>query len=165
MPLDFRPACAADIPLLRELADRIWRACYPGIIAPGQIDYMLAWMYSPGKIAEELAGGVLWELALHEGLPAGFLSLTFQSDTLAELNKLYLRPELHGQGLGQEMLTRAIECAATRGRRELRLRVNKRNERALRSYDRAGFRIVDTVVGDIGGGFVMDDYVLSRAIP
>jgi len=94
----------------------------------------------------------------------GYLSLTFHSATLAELNKLYLLPELQGQGLGQEMLVRASRCASGHGCAELRLRVNKQNKRALRSYDRAGFRIVDSLVADIGGGYVMDDYLLAKAL-
>jgi len=164
MPLAFRPASAADIPLLRSLADRIWRASYPAMITLDQIEYMLDWMYSAEKIAEELAHGVHWEIALLEDDPAGFLSLTYHSAILAELNKLYLLPELQGRGLGQAMLARAGQCAVARGCTELRLRVNKRNLRALRSYDRAGFRIVDNVVADIGGGYVMDDYILSRPL-
>lgn len=104
MPLDFRPACVADIPLLRGLADRIWRACYPDIITPGA-DRLHARL---DVFAREDRGRTrrrsALELALHEGLPAGFLALTFQSDTLAELNKLYLRPELHGQATGRRCL-------------------------------------------------------------
>ncbi len=163
MPLAFRPASAADIPLLRDLAERIWRTCYPGMISLAQIDYMLAWMYSAEKIANELAAGVHWEIALLDAHPVGFLSLAFHDATLAELNKLYLLPEHHGHGIGQGMLARALGCAAARGCTELRLRVNKRNERALRSYERAGFHIIDSMTADIGGGFVMDDYVLSRS--
>lgn len=164
MPLTHRPATAADISLLRTLADRIWRACYPGMISPAQIDFMLGWMYSAEKIAEELASGIRWELASLDDTPAGYLSLTFHDDTTAELNKLYLLPELQGRGHGQAMLAHALRLAANRGCTELRLRVNKRNERALRSYARAGFQIVDSIVADIGGGFVMDDYILSRRL-
>jgi GNAT superfamily N-acetyltransferase len=164
MSLTFQPASASDIPALRDLAARIWHGSYPGMITVKQIDYMLAWMYSAGKIAEELAAGVHWDLAVLDNIPSGYLSLTFHSATLAELNKLYLLPELQGRGLGQEMLAHTIATAARHGCAELRLRVNKRNARALRSYDRAGFRIVDAIVADIGGGYVMDDYILARPI-
>lgn len=157
-----REAIASDIPVLRDLAARIWRACYPGIISAAQIEYMLAWMYSDRKIAEEIAAGVRWELAFLEETPVGFFALTFHSADLAELNKLYLLPELQGRGLGQTMLCQAVTVAAERGCKELRLRVNKRNHRALRSYERAGFRIVDSVVTEIGGEFEMDDYLLAR---
>ena len=40
-----RPATVDDIPLLRDLAEQIWRVAYVGIIPPEQIDYMLGWMY------------------------------------------------------------------------------------------------------------------------
>ncbi len=165
MPLTFRSATTADIPLLRDLASRIWHACYLGMITVEQIDYMLAWMYSAQQIATELTGGVLWEIALLDDTPVGYLALTFPHAAPAELHKLYLLPELHGQGLGQAMLARALAHAAARGANELRLRVNKHNTRALRSYDHAGFQIVESLTADIGGGFVMDDYILARAVP
>jgi GNAT superfamily N-acetyltransferase len=162
MSVSFRTATARDIPLLRSLADQIWRACYPEIIPTAQIEYMLGWMYDAGKIAEEIAGGILWEVAEIDAQPIGFLALSFHSATLSELNKLYLLPEYHGRGHGQAVLARALSTAAARGCTELRLRVNKTNARALRSYERAGFRIVESVTNDIGGGFVMDDFILAR---
>lgn len=165
VPLTFRPATADDLPLLRDLACRIWRLSYVEMITPEQIEYMLEWMYSPEKIAEEMAGGVLWKLALLEEVPIGYLALVFYGTHHAELSKLYLLPEHQGRGLGQQMLAHALHLAATHGCAELRLRVNKQNERALRAYERAGFRIVDALVADIGSGYVMDDYVLTRPTP
>ena len=41
------------------------------------------------------------------------------------------------------------------------LTVNRRNERAIGAYRRAGFREVRAQVTDIGGGYVMDDYVME----
>ena len=162
MPLTFRPAETGDIPLLRDLASEIWRASYAGLLAPGQIEYMLGWMYAAQKIAQELADGVLWEVAILDAVPAGYLALSSQPDGVAELHKLYLLPELQGQGHGQAMLAQACALATERGAHSLRLRVNKGNTRALRAYERAGFRIIESIVADIGGGFVMDDYVLAR---
>jgi ribosomal protein S18 acetylase RimI-like enzyme len=121
-------------------------------------------MYSAEAIARELAAGIHWEVVRFDEIPAGYLAISVHSPQLAELNKLYLLPELHGRGLGQAMLARALAYTGQRGYTELRLRVNKRNERALRSYQRSGFRIVDSVVAEIGGGFVMDDYILSRPV-
>jgi ribosomal protein S18 acetylase RimI-like enzyme len=163
--LTFRPATAADIPLLRDLAARIWRLSYVEMISREQIDYMLEWMYSAEKIAEEMAGGVLWEVALLDKVPIGYLALVFYGTHHAELSKLYLLPEHQGQGLGQQMLAHALDLARLHGCAEMRLRVNKNNDRALRAYERAGFQIADALVADIGGGFVMDDYVLTRAVP
>jgi len=164
MTLTFRPATAADIPLLRDLAERIWRACYVEMIGGAQIDYMLDWMYSAEKIAAELSDGVLWEIAILDSAPVGYLATTFHSAGQAELNKIYLLPARQGRGFGQQMLAHALATAAARGCTELRLRVNKSNVRALRAYDRAGFLIIESLVAEIGGGFVMDDHVLARSI-
>ena len=43
------------------------------------------------------------------------------------------------------------------------LQVNKRNERAIGAYLKAGFEIIGEAVFDIGGGFVMDDYLMAKA--
>jgi RimJ/RimL family protein N-acetyltransferase len=160
--ITFKRAEETDIPILRRLAGDIWRACYPSIITPEQIEYMLAWMYSEQTIREELAGGVVWELALRDGEPVGFLSFRFEpEDRKIKLNKLYLVPELHGRGLGQQMLSYAKAQAATLGAKQVYLTVNKGNTQAIRAYKRAGFRTAAAVVNDIGGGFVMDDYIMA----
>jgi RimJ/RimL family protein N-acetyltransferase len=164
VPLTFRTATAEDIPLLRDLASRIWRLSYVEMISAEQIEYMLEWMYAAEKIAEEMKGGVLWEVALLEEEPIGYIALVFYGTHHAELSKLYLLPEHQGHGLGQEMLAHSLALARDHGCAELRLRVNKNNPRALRAYERAGFQIADALVADIGGGFVMDDYVLTRPI-
>ncbi len=50
------------------------------------------------------------------------------------------------------------------GARRLILSVNKRNIRAIAAYRRNGFIIAESVVTDIGGGFVMDDYVMTKEL-
>jgi ribosomal protein S18 acetylase RimI-like enzyme len=161
----FRRAIAADVPLLRALAAEIWRAYYPPIIGAAQVEYMLGWMYSAETIARELSDGVLWELVALEARPVGFLSVTpAAADGHAKLNKLYLLPALHGQGHGRTMIERACTLARDHGATELHLQVNKNNIRALRAYERAGFHRVRQAVFDIGGGYVMDDYILARAL-
>jgi hypothetical protein len=44
------------------------------------------------------------------------------------------------------------------------LTVNKYNELAKRAYLAKGFVIVDATVQDIGHGFVMDDYIMEKAL-
>ena len=160
----FRRATPADIPLLRFLADRIWRTSYADMLSEAQIDYMLDWMYGPATITAELKRGVVWELVEAEREPVGFLAATLQPGGDAELHKLYLVPARQGRGEGQAMLARVEAIAAARGSTGVTLRVNKTNTRAQRAYQRAGFTIVDDIVADIGGGFVMDDFVLAKPI-
>lgn len=159
-----RPATADDIPLLRDLAERIWRVSYAEMISREQIDFMLGWMYGPQQIAKELGDGVAWEIAIAEGQPIGFFAVGFEEPSRAKLHKLYLLPERQGAGFGQALLERAHEVAAARGACEIWLQVNKGNTRAIRAYERAGYMVERSAVFDIGHGFVMDDFVMHRAL-
>ena len=158
------PASESDLPALAALAGVIWRACYPGIISQEQIEYMLAQMYAQHTLRDELCsqGIRFYRLLLGERF-AGFASLgpTDTADVM-KLHKLYLLPELHGCGLGSRLLQHCETEARRVGARRLTLAVNKRNARALAAYRRNGFAVVDSIVTDIGGGFVMDDFVLAK---
>jgi ribosomal protein S18 acetylase RimI-like enzyme len=164
--LAIRSASEAEIPTLRALAERIWRVSYAEMITPAQIDYMLEWMYAPETIAREMAEGVVWETAWLDGEMVGFHSCTLDTaEQRLKLNKLYLLPELQGFGLGQQLLERVHALAAQHGARQVWLQVNKNNARAIRAYERAGYRAERSAVFDIGGGFVMDDFIMTRTIP
>jgi GNAT superfamily N-acetyltransferase len=160
------PATEADLPALAELAGVIWRACYPGIISPAQIEYMLAQMYAPGTLREEmLSQGIHFYRLLRGPQFAGFASLgPTETAGVMKLHKLYLLPECHGHGLGS-LLLRHCEAEARRlGARRLILSVNKRNARAIAAYQRNGFAMAESVVTDIGGGLVMDDFVMAKEL-
>jgi diamine N-acetyltransferase len=159
--LTFKTADQTDIPVIRELAGRIWSDYYPGIITRAQIEHMLEWMYSVKMIRAELERGVVWKLASLEGVAAGFLAIELEAaERKLKLHKLYLLPELHGRGLGRAMLDLVKADAIQMGADQIHLQVNKRNIRAIQAYKRAGFGISQAIVADIGGGFVMDDYVM-----
>jgi diamine N-acetyltransferase len=44
------------------------------------------------------------------------------------------------------------------------LRVNRQNQQAIDAYLKHGFTVATLIVEDIGGGFVMDDYVMVKAL-
>jgi len=71
---------------------------------------------------------------------------------------------LHGRGLGSRLLRHCEREVRAGGAHRLILSVNKRNARAIAAYRRNGFVIADSVVTDIGGGFVMDDYVMAKSL-
>jgi GNAT superfamily N-acetyltransferase len=79
-----------------------------------------------------------------------------------KLHKLYLLPEMQGRGLGSRLLQQVEGEVRTGGARRLILSVNKRNTKAITAYKRNGLVIVESVVTDIGNGFVMDDYIMAK---
>jgi diamine N-acetyltransferase len=165
-PLRIRRATSADIPLLRDMAERTWRKCYAPILSPEQMDYMLARMYAPEVLAQEMADGVTWELGIADETPVAFHSCAFASgERSLKLQKLYVLPSAQGMGFGKALLSRVRELAETLGARKVWLQVNKNNASAIRAYGRAGYFVERAAVSDIGGGFVMDDFIMALAIP
>jgi ribosomal protein S18 acetylase RimI-like enzyme len=69
---------------------------------------------------------------------------------------------MHGRGLGSRLLQHVEQEVRAGAGRRLILSVNKRNARAIAAYKRNGFVVVESVVTDIGGGFVMDDYIMAK---
>jgi ribosomal protein S18 acetylase RimI-like enzyme len=160
------PATEADLPAIARLAEVIWRAHYPDIISPAQIDFMLAKMYSLDVLRDELRLRAIRYDRLFVGEEfVGFASYgpTGQPTTF-KLHKLYLLLEQHGQGLGSLLLGHCEREVSRLGARSLVLAVNKGNSKAIAAYKRNGFTIKESVVVDIGGGFVMDDYVMEKEL-
>jgi len=81
-----------------------------------------------------------------------------------KLHKLYLLPEYHGRGIGALALKQVEELASSKGIQRLVLNVNKQNISGIRAYERAGWSCSEAVVNDIGRGFVMDDFVMSKSV-
>jgi len=160
------PVAESDLPAIAKLAGVIWRACYPGIITLAQIDYMLARMYALDTMREEIRlQGIRYDCLLVDGKPTGFASYGPTPETgVMKLHKLYLLPELHGRGLGRRLLQHCVREARAAGAHRLILSVNQRNAKAIAAYQRNGFVITDSVVTDIGGGFVMDDFIMAKAL-
>jgi GNAT superfamily N-acetyltransferase len=155
-----------DIPQIAGLAEVIWRACYPAIISTAQIDYMLQRMYDPEVLRREMAQGVVFFLARTREEPIGFASCGPGPEPRCfKLHKLYVLPEFQGCGAGGALLREVEQCARDAGADTLVLNVNKKNEQAIRVYQRRGFSLAESVVVDIGNGFVMDDFVMRKTVP
>ena len=155
------------IPAVIALARRIWQAHYPGIITQAQIDYMLDQRYTPARLQAELAmPDVRWELARRAaGELVGFSStIHLPAERELKLDKLYVLPELHGLGVGRALVDSALRRAATLDCQAMVLAVNKHNDQAIAAYRRLGFVVRVASTTDIGGGFVMDDFIMARSL-
>ena len=164
--IELRAARRDELATVQRLAHVIWHVHYPGIITDEQINYMLERAYALDVLADFLGRpdrGL--EMVVVEGEPAGFAAWMLIDDGAeAKLDKLYVLPSLQRQGLGGLLIHRVIERALAAGAATLILNVNKQNRQAIRAYERHGFATRESVVNDIGNGFVMDDYVMARKI-
>lgn len=151
----------------RAVAWGAWPSTYRGIIPEAQIGYMIDRMYSPEAIRRETAAGSPFYLLRADGRDAGICSFDLEKrgeGASAELHKIYLLPAWRGRGIGGWLLAEMAARAKAAGASSMWLRVNKRNFRAQKAYKAAGFANVRAVCTDIGGGFVMDDFVYARRL-
>ena len=162
--LYFKTATQRDIELIRALALEIWTTCYPGIISMEQIEYMLGLMYSSETIDKEISEGIIWKLMEYKSEPIGFVSVTISNNGSAKLNKLYMKNNHHGKGFGQQALKHVVDDAKQLHLKQVYLTVNKGNVSAIKAYEKFGFTRIESIVNDIGGGYVMDDFIYCFSI-
>ena len=157
------PLTTDDIASLRQLAREIWHAYYKHIISAAQIEYMLEQRYNEAVVRAELKQHHLWwDIVLVNDCMAGFSSYFMSGDAgVMKLDKLYVHDRYRRKGCGGLMLNRACKTARDHSCRTLMLTVNKHNDVALAAYAKYGFRVIASHVQDIGGGFVMDDFVME----
>jgi ribosomal protein S18 acetylase RimI-like enzyme len=159
------PLADADVEAVAALAREVWHAHYPGIISVAQIEYMLAQRYDPAVIRSELARpDVWWFVCREDGVLAAYMALQRDAPGVIKIDKLYVKPALQRRGLGARLLEHAAAVAQAAGCGELVLAVNRGNARAIAAYRKHGFSVREAVVKDIGGGFVMDDYVMAKTL-
>jgi GNAT superfamily N-acetyltransferase len=158
------PAEEKHLPALAELAGVIWRQHYPGIISHEQIEYMLGKMYALDMLCDDLRlRGIHFYRLVVDGRMVGFASIgPTDVRTIWKLHKLYVLPEMHGAGLGSQLLQHCEAEARRFGAWRLMLAVNKRNVRPIAAYRRNGFAVIQSVVTDFGAGFVMDDFIMAK---
>jgi ribosomal protein S18 acetylase RimI-like enzyme len=159
-----RAVTDAEVPLVSELAGRIWRAHYPSIISREQIEYMLALMYDVAQLRRDLSRGVAYELLFDGERAVGFCGYEQIGGEL-KLHKLYLEVNEHGRGLGSLLLRHVEDEARRRGVSTVVLGVNRHNAKAIRAYERNGYAVRQELRTDIGGGFVMDDFIMEKKLP
>lgn len=157
---------AADHARLAALAREIWHEHYAGLISRAQIAYMLERGYSPHALAAEQRAGTRFVLAEREAGAVGFAAVSPDpaDSAIAWLDKLYVHAAARGRGLGGRLVADSLGHARHEGATRLRLRVNRDNAGAIDAYRRLGFAVEAEDVKDIGGGFVMDDYLMGRPV-
>jgi ribosomal protein S18 acetylase RimI-like enzyme len=158
----------AEADEIESMARKIWPAAYAGIISDAQIEFMLHWMYSPSKlIAEMNQEGIFYHWILSEGNKAGFIAAgpSPEDESVHQLYKFYLLPARQNLGIGSSAMNLLIDRLSESGCSRIELRVNRSNTRAIDFYRKNDFEVYAADCRDIGGGFVMDDFLLRRLFP
>ncbi len=158
--MKIRKAGAADIPVIQELAYKIWPGTYQAILGPEQVDYMLDLLYSEKILREQMEQQVDFIVVSDNGDPVGFASYSSTQPGIYKLHKIYVLPSQQGKGTGRMMIDYVKQQAVSAGGKFLQLNVNRYNN-AKYFYEKLGFVVIREEDIDIGNGYFMNDFVMQ----
>jgi GNAT superfamily N-acetyltransferase len=158
-----KSAAFSDLPVIHNLAHRIWPRAYCDILSREQLEYMLEEIYSLASLQNQFV--VLrhnFILVFDNEMPVGFASFSPKEEngTIYRLHKIYVLPQQQGTGTGKLLLTHIINLIRPLGATSLELNVNRYNKARV-FYEKQGFIISGSEDIDIGQGFFMNDYVMK----
>ena len=157
-----KDATIQDIPVIHRLAHQIWPAAFKDILSRKQIAYMLDWMYSPAALKGQMDSGHQFLLLSEQRRACGYCAYAHQGKN-TKLHKIYVLPEVQGQGCGKILLSEVIDRARKNESSRVVLNVNRYNP-AVVFYEKLGFVVVGTEDNPIGSGYYMNDYVMQLAL-
>lgn len=162
MSLEIKKAVSeSDVRTIATLGEEIWHEHYDSIIGPEQVDYMLDKFQSEKAVAEQIENSTVYLIAYKDDTPAGYCAFKNEA-TKVFLSKLYIHKDFRNQKIGSSLFYEITKSASDK--ESIYLTVNKYNPNSIKVYEKLGFEIVDSVVTDIGNGFVMDDYIMEKAL-
>lgn len=164
MKIELKPIqTKQDIAKLSPLLETIWREVFPSIIGLEQTEYMLLHYQSPEDIHREITDGAQYFFIEKDGQSIGYLAFDIREDYLF-ISKIYLLNSERGKGISSQLFDWLENQARSAGKNRLHLHVNRENSQAIAVYQHKGFSVVQTAIGDIGGGFVMDDFYMEKVL-
>ncbi|MFC4309515.1 GNAT family N-acetyltransferase [Steroidobacter flavus] len=168
-PLNFVPVTTPEqLAAVAALAHEIWYEYYVPLIGRPQVDYMVAKFQNAPAMQAQIEQGYEYFLVQRQDSAGkvsdiGYCAVQEQPGRVMFLSKFYLHHAARGSGTGRRCMEFIEGLARRRELSLLWLTVNKGNP-AVQAYQRLGFRIAADLVMDIGGGFVMDDYRMEKAL-
>ena len=165
MILELKKASKDDIGLIRSMAEIAFPDTYKAILTPEQMAYMMDMMYSQDSLNSQMDSGHVYFIAYSGETPCGYISVERQGDKLFHLQKIYVMPDWQGKGVGGFMFAGAVKYVKSVQPEKCTIELNvNRSNKALEFYKHMGMKKVREGDFNIGGGFYMNDYIMSLEV-
>jgi ribosomal protein S18 acetylase RimI-like enzyme len=163
--MTIKDASLHEVPLIQSLAERIWWPTYSPLLDKGQIEYMLANIYSQASLEKVIRDGSQQFILIYdENGPQGFAAYGPRADEpgVYKLHKLYVLPENHGKGYGKALIDEIKKRLKEKSATHIDLNVYQKNP-ALKFYERIGFTILREEIIPFGP-YTLFDYIMRMKI-
>jgi GNAT superfamily N-acetyltransferase len=163
-----RRATSADLVPFGEFSRRMFIVTYGPFHLPERMARHVEERLSDRQLKEELADPARTVLALTHGAEwAAYAQLRSADSPPAvaaarpvEIERFYVAHEWHGRGLAAPLMTAALDAAREKGHDAAWLAVWERNPRAVRFYEKQGFRVVGRHIY-VFDGTPEDDHLMA----
>lgn len=157
--IQFKKIEVTQIPLLQQLATKIWTDNYSQMISKEQLAYMLNLMYNTSLLTKEInSSQYIWNFITWNHKEIGYFCCKREEEKLF-LSKLYLDISVQGKGIAQQTLSHIKQISQQENFPCIYLTVNKTNQKGIKAYEKFGFKKTKSMTSEIGNGFVMDDFI------
>ncbi len=150
-----------DIYKLTDIASEIWHEYWPDRISLEQTEYMINKFQSFDAIKNQINNDRYeYDIMEDNNNIIGYFGIC-PKDNYIFLSKLYIKSEFRGLGCGKQAFNKIKQIAMQFNKSSIQLTVNKHNTNTIKAYQKWGFKEIESVITDIGNGFVMDDYIME----
>ena len=135
------PATERDVPALRALGVRPWRATYEGVLPGADVERGIEELFNVYSLGVAVRDGRMLA-AFRDGILVGMLEFDRVDATRTMVWKLYVDPDAQGRGIGGLLLERLLQSATTP---EVRVEHDERNAAAAGFFTSFAFAVDEVV--------------------
>ncbi len=149
MKMELRKCTPEDWPTLQRVGREIFTDTFAAMNTPENLRDYLNKAFHENTVRAELAdpGSAFWLACTEAGEVAGYLKVNFgaaqmdlQDENAMEIQRIYVAREFQGQGVARVLMDKARQLAEAGGVDFIWLGVWEHNPRAIRFYEKTGFR-------------------------
>ena len=151
MSAEFRPATAADIDAIIDVAEAAWYAAYGGMLDPSTIAAAIEEYYDTELLEAAIEHDEIAMYVAEDGGIVGFASAEQTWADEVELHTIYVHPDRWGEGIGSALIDRVTAWATEQNVDRIACGVLAANAVGVGFFEAVGFDRGRTVEAEIVG--------------
>lgn len=159
MTIHIRKCTLEDLPLLQEIGCETFNETFKDQNSPENMKVYLDRAFNANQLETELSNPSSEFFLIYSNTEvAGYLKVNVdeaqtekEGNESLEIERIYIRKEFQGQGLGHHLINKAMELAKDQSKEKIWLGVWEKNEGAIKFYGKMGFTQTGThsfIMGD-----------------
>ena len=148
-----------------KLANIIWKEYFTTMIEKEIVDYMLKKIQSKKAISNQIRDGYQYYLIKPSKYFIGYFAIIHKIEiNEIILSKLYILNSERGKGLGNAAMKFIDNIAHQKNCKKISLTVFNKNIKAIKTYEKNGFKKTGSLFRDIGNNIILHDLSMEKVL-